>query len=109
MAVEPLPKTGIPTLQGRGLLQVVTPGQVASFQEAVDRKRAEEQDQIDSMGQSEVETNLAGYITHKYDQFKRHRTSANGWSERLLAAIRAFNGQYDATKLAEIRKFGGSE
>lgn len=39
----------------------------------------------------------------------RHRNTVAGWSDRLLAALRAFNGQYDPTKLAEIRKFGGSE
>lgn len=109
MAVEPLPKTGIPTLQGQGIMKVVTPGQVTDFQAALDRKKAEEQDALNAAGESEVENNLASYIRKQYEQFKRHRTSANGWSERLLAALRAFNGQYDATKLAEIRKFGGSE
>ena len=109
MAVELLPTQGIPTLQGQGLMKVVTPGQVASFQEALDRKRAQDQDAMNGAGESEVEQNLASYIKKLYDEFKRHRTSANGWSERLLAALRAFNGQYDAQKLSEIKKFGGSE
>jgi hypothetical protein len=30
-------------------------------------------------------------------------------SERLIAALRVFRGQYDQTKLQDIRKFGGSE
>lgn len=113
MAVEPLPQTlpntGIPAIQGQGALRVVTPAQVTSFQAAVDKKKADEQAILDGQAESEVETNLAGYINRKFEQFKRHRTSENGWSERLLAALRAFNGQYDATKLAEIKKFGGSE
>lgn len=58
---------------------------------------------------SEVETNLAGYVRTQWEQMRRHRNSAAGWSERLLSAMRAFNGQYDAAKLAEIKKFGGSE
>jgi hypothetical protein len=109
MAVEPVPQTALPTLQGQGLMKVVTPGAVTNFQDALDKKRAAEQDAMNAAGESEVEQNIASYITKQYEQFKRHRTSANGWDERLLAALRAFNGQYDATKLAEIKKFGGSE
>ena len=52
---------------------------------------------------------LEGYIRTQYDMMVRHRNTVGGWSDRLLAALRAFNGQYDPTKLAEIRKFGGSE
>lgn len=41
---------------------------------------------------------------------KRHRSNTlSGWSDRLLNALRVFNGQYDAAKLNEIRQFGGSE
>lgn len=57
----------------------------------------------------EAVTGLAGFIQREWDTFRIHRNSANGWSERLLAALRAFNGQYDPAKLMEIRKFGGSE
>ena len=39
----------------------------------------------------------------------RHRDGANGWSNRLVAALRTFNGEYDSSKLMEIRKFGGSD
>jgi hypothetical protein len=35
-------------------------------------------------------------------------TRSAGWSNRMLAALRTFNGQYDPTKLAEITKWGGS-
>lgn len=55
-------------------------------------------------------TGLAGYIRAQFDMFKRHRNMANsGWTERLLNALRVFNGQYDATKLQQIKEFGGSE
>lgn len=112
MAVEPVPTQAIPaapTLQGRGLLKVVSPGQVTNFQDAVAERNAAQQDAMNAAGESEIEQNLASYILTKFEQFKRHRTSSNGWSERLLGALRAFNGQYDAGKLAEIKKFGGSE
>src|SRR5262245_107659 len=52
---------------------------------------------------------LEGYIRQQWDMMVRHRNTVNGWSDRLLAALRAFNGQYDPTKLQEIKKFGGSE
>lgn len=54
-------------------------------------------------------TQLAGYIRGQYDIFKRHRNNAiAGWTERLLHALRVFNGEYDGEKRAEIEKFGGS-
>lgn len=53
---------------------------------------------------------LAGFIRGQFDMMKRHRNTAEGgWSDRLLIALRAFNGVYDPAKLAEIKKFGGSE
>jgi hypothetical protein len=54
-------------------------------------------------------TGLVGYIRTEWEMMRRHRDGATGWTERLLMAFRAFNGVYDPTKLAEIRKFGGSE
>ena len=52
---------------------------------------------------------LQGFIRNEWDMMRRHRDTAVGWSERLIQALRAFNGIYDPQKLAEIRKFGGSE
>lgn len=52
---------------------------------------------------------LSGYIRQQWDMMVRHRNTVNGWSNRLLASLRAMQGQYDPQKLAEIRKFGGSE
>lgn len=55
-------------------------------------------------------TGLAGYIRTQFDMMKRHRANAEaGWDNRMLAALRAFNGKYSADQLAEIKKFGGSE
>ena len=40
---------------------------------------------------------------------RRHRdTVGRGWSDRLLAALRAFNGIYEQAVIEEIKKFGGS-
>src|SRR5262245_36176351 len=54
-------------------------------------------------------TGLIGFIRNEWDMMRRHRDGANGWTDRLMNAFRAFNGVYDPTKLQEIRKFGGSE
>jgi len=59
--------------------------------------------------QDQVEASLAGFIRSEFHMMQRHRNSGNaGWSDRLLAAMRTFKGEYDAVKLAEIDKFGGS-
>ena len=52
---------------------------------------------------------LAGFITDQYSVFRRHRdTVGRCWSDRLLAALRAFNGVYEQVVIEEIKKFGGS-
>ena len=58
----------------------------------------------------QVATGLSGYIRGEWDVYKRHRDNGqSGWSHRLLSALRAFNGQYEPAKIAEIAKFGGSQ
>lgn len=52
---------------------------------------------------------LAGFIRNEWDRMKRHRDGSSGWTDRLVSALRAFNGQYSPEKLQEIKKFGGSE
>lgn len=54
-------------------------------------------------------TGLIGFIRTEWDMMRNHRDSAHGWTERLMEALRCFNGEYSTTKLQEIRKFGGSE
>jgi hypothetical protein len=52
---------------------------------------------------------LAGFITDQYTLMRRHRdTVGRGWSDRLLAALRAFDGVYEPNVIEEIKKFGGS-
>jgi hypothetical protein len=54
-------------------------------------------------------TSLVTYIRGQYEIFRNHRNTAGGWSERLLKSLRAFVGQYEQSKLHQIRQFGGSE
>lgn len=46
---------------------------------------------------------------HKRMQEMRNFRNAEGVAERLIGALRAYKGKYDAARLTEIRKFGGSE
>src|SRR6185503_5216722 len=72
------------------------------------RARAQAEDQANQPAADM--SGLASFIRTQFETFKLHRNNAAaGWSERLLAAMRAFNGAYDATKLSEIKQFGGSE
>lgn len=93
--------------QGVGVLRVVPPAALEKQIQAQDKARVEaEEAKLSEV----VEDNLARHIRMRFEMMKNHRTDAMaGWDERLLSALRAFNGQYDAQKLAEIKKFGGSE
>lgn len=94
------------TLSQRGVLRVVPPATYEAALKAQDEARAA----AEAAAQTPEMSNLAGFIRTQFEIMRTHRNNSQaGWSERLLVALRAFNGQYDATKIAEIRKFGGSE
>ena len=57
----------------------------------------------------QFENNLYGYVRMEYETMRMHRSSSNGWDNRMLAALRMFSGQYEPSHLNEIRKFGGSD
>lgn len=86
-----------------GVIRVVSNAQLDAQQKAQDQARA-----ALTLDQP-VASNLASHIRTQFEMMRTHRNSASGWSERMLAALRAFNGIYDPIKLAEIKKFGGSE
>ena len=93
--------------QNGAILQVVGPQGMA----AADKAQSDQLAAAQAAAKQQVALDgLAGYIRTQFDMMKRHRDMAEGgWSNRLLAALRAFNGVYDPTKLSEIKKFGGSE
>lgn len=94
-------------LPQQGVLRVIPEGQLQAQQKAADEAKA----QANAAGASpQAISGIAGYIRAQFEMMKNHRNDAlAGWSERLLIALRTFNGAYDATKLAQIRQFGGSE
>lgn len=90
-----------------GLLRVV-PGPQLDEQIAAQDKANYDAKQAASQP-TQTENNLASHVRTLWEQMKRHRNSASGWSTRLIDALRTFNGTYDPSKLAEIKQFGGSE
>lgn len=90
------------------VLRVVGPQELDAAIKARDEEMAAAKDAANAG--DVVLTNIASFIRREFDVMKRHRNnSAAGWSNRLLNALRVFNGEYDANKLSEIRRFGGSE
>ena len=87
-------------------LRAIPEGVLATAIRAADEKRAQSLTNVDD----QVAQGLAAYIRRQFETFQRHRNdAAAGWSNRLLDAFRAFNGQYDPSTLADIQKFGGSQ
>ncbi len=89
----------------QGALQVAGPAALAANDQKVAAAAAAAQQ---PMPQGAT-TQLAGFVRAQFEIFRNHRNTQSGWTERLLVAMRTFNGQYDATKIQEIKKFGGSE
>src|SRR6516225_4013625 len=52
---------------------------------------------------------LVGYIKGQFEIFRNHRNTSAGWSNRMLEALRTYEGQYSPTKQQEVIKFGGSQ
>src|SRR5262245_19006586 len=97
------PAAGAPPLY-RGL-RVVSNSQLEAVQQAEDEARR----QAEIRPNQQQYVGLAGYIRTQWNMMVRHRNTIAGWSDRLLDAMRTFNGVYSPQKLAEIRRFGGSE
>src|SRR5215207_9190741 len=94
---------GPPTAtSGPPLLRVVTPQGLIEHERARNVAAAQPADET-SMSE------LARHIRTEWDMMRNHRNSASGWNERLLHALRVFNGEYDPSQLMDIKQFGGSE
>jgi hypothetical protein len=92
------------TIGARGVLQFATPAML----EAEDLRRQQYAAAVNAPAQPTV-SQLGGYIRSQFEIFRNHRNTASGWSNRLIEALRVFNGQYSTTKEREISKFGGSQ
>lgn len=94
------------TLPPQGVINVISPGDL-------DRKLREEAEarvqSTESQQSAGYINSLSAYIERQHDAMQRHRDSQSGWNTRLTDALLSFNGQYTASKLAQIKQFGGSE
>lgn len=91
------------------LIRVVSPAELDAAEADRNRREYEARAAAANDVADTTATNLANFIRGEWDRFQRHRDSASGWTNRLVSALRTFNGEYDPEKLNEIRKFGGSE
>ena len=92
-----------PRQQQPGLIRTMSNAEMM----AAERREQEQQQQL--IPNTTQFVGLAGYIRQQWDMMVRHRNTVNGWSDRLLHSLRCMQGQYEPQKLAEIRKYGGSE
>lgn len=103
MADPVIPFPTQPQQRQSGLVRTVSNAELmAAEQRHIEEQRASQPDTLQFIG-------LAGYIRQQWDMMVRHRNTINGWSDRLLSSLRMVQGQYEPAKLAEIRRFGGSE
>jgi hypothetical protein len=91
----------------QGVLRIVSPADLIAQEAANDARRVAAEDA--AKAQSLWTSSLVGFIDGEFSRFQRHRDSGAGWTDRMIKALRVFNGEYDPDKLREIRMFGGSE
>jgi len=87
-----------------GVLSVVPPAAYEAYLAQQDKQAAEQQQPITA-----PVPELVSYIRGQFEIFRNHRNTAAGWSNRMIEALRTFNGQYNPTKFQEVVKFGGSQ
>jgi hypothetical protein len=89
----------IPVPPGRGLLRVV------SNQALADAQRAQEK--LNKLPEEQL-SGIVKHIRDRFDKAVRHRRVV-GVDKLLIDALRSYTGAYSPEKLAEIKRFGGSE
>ena len=89
---------------GQGLVRVISNSDLMEQE----RIQAEAEANQAEQEKREIENSLAAYIRSRMTDMRNFR-NAEGISERLLAALRTYKGEYDQTTLNSIQQFGGSE
>lgn len=89
--------------RSKGLLRLVSPADLAAAEAAqLAAAQAAQTEQEQAIG-------VAHHVRKRLRDFQSHRSSQSGWDGRLLSAMRTFRGEYSPSRLAEIKRFGGSE
>lgn len=89
-----------------GLLRVVSPGALTAQDQLAEAER--QRAKFEARMEPAME-DLAAYIRGKFDMMRDHRNGDAGWTNRLMASLRMFNGEYEPDRLSAIREYGGSE
>lgn len=104
---SPPPRSATSDRSSPGFLRVVSPADVDAAEQAQTEAQRQTLQARNNTTQAE---NLAAYVRRRWDAMRNHRNMGQDpLNERLLRAQRMFEGKYDPSKLAEIRRFGGSE
>lgn len=88
-----------PAVQNYGLIRFVPNSELIKQEQAAAQQRVAAQ-------QTPMANNLAGYIRRLWEEAKQAKMAVE---REMLQSLRQRKGEYDPDKLAEIRKFGGSE
>lgn len=89
---------------GAPFLRVVSPAELDQ------QERTRQLQQIQGQASKIPTADLGAFVRDRWYAFRNHRNNgANSIADRLLRAQRMFEGKYDADKLAQIQKFGGSQ
>src|SRR5215510_591850 len=91
-------------LNQQGVLQVVPP---AALEAQIQARQLAAQEAMQP--KMPPVPQLVGYIKSQFEIFRNHRNTSAGWSNRMIEALRVYNGQYSPTKFKEVAKFGGSQ
>jgi hypothetical protein len=94
-----------PPLGQQGVLSVVPPAALEAHLQQQELEKSAAAAPMETPASPE----LVGYIRGQFEIFRNHRNTAAGWSNRLIEALRTFNGQYSPSKIQEVTKFGGSQ
>jgi hypothetical protein len=90
-----------------GLIEVLSNDQL----DARERERAARDDAFAQAQQDwseQFSDQIAAHVRRRHEEFDRHWTST-GLRERMLAAMRTYNGQYTPEELAAFKQMGGSD
>jgi len=87
-----------------GLLRIVSNEDMVNAENDEGRQQREHEEASEELKRQ----GIAGHIREQFYDFRSQRET-RGISVRLVEALRVYRGEYSDSKLAEIRKFGGSQ
>jgi len=93
-------------LGAQGTLAVIPP---AAYEAQLRARQLATQQQQPQLPLQQPLPGLVGYIRSQFEIMRNHRNTNAGWSNRMIEALRVYNGQYNPTKFKEVAKFGGSQ